>query len=271
MSASDASRPVRLALTADVHADAAVREPLAAAFRSLPPVDLVLMAGDLTTLGQVEQAQVLAEACAELPAPAVAVLGNHDFHSGQEDDIRALLEDAGVAVLDGRAAAFELRGHTLGVAGAKGFVGGFPDWELSDFGEPLLRQLYDATSMEVAGLAHALEEIAGCDLRIAMLHYAPSSTTLVGEREILWPFLGSHRLGVPILQARPHLVLHGHAHAGTFRGQIDGIPVLNVAMALTGGEFTLVELERAADGAGRVRVLGGDELAAGALRPGGAV
>lgn len=237
-----ASRPLRLALTADVHADEVVREPLVAAFSAAPDVDLVLMAGDLTTLGRADQARVLAEACTTLGVPVAAVLGNHDFHSGEEDAVRGLLTEAGVVLLDGEAARFSLGFTTLGVAGAKGFVGGFPDRELTDFGEPLLRQLYDATSAESEGLARALEEIADCDVRIAMLHYSPTDSTLVGEPEGLWPFLGSHRLGLPILEAQPDLVVHGHAHAGAFRGALGDIPVLNVAVALTGRYFTVVEL-----------------------------
>jgi Icc-related predicted phosphoesterase len=248
---------LRLALTADVHADEVVREPLTRAFVDAPDVDLVLMAGDLTTLGLPEQAQVLADACSALSVPVVAVLGNHDFHSGQEDVIKELLSDAGVVLLDGRAARVAVGDTTIGVAGVKGFVGGFPDRELTDFGEPLLRRLYEATSAEIEGLGAALEEIAGCDVRIAMLHYSPTETTLVGEPEGLWPFLGSHRLGLPIARARPDLVLHGHAHAGTLRGSLDGVPVLNVAVALTGQYFTVVELSRDGDtGGAELRLLG---------------
>jgi Icc-related predicted phosphoesterase len=249
--ARQASRPLRLALTADVHAEEPMRAALVEAFVNAPDVDLVLIAGDLTTLGRRGQARVLAEACSELRVPAVAVLGNHDFHSGEEDEVRALVAGAGVVLLDGEAARFELAGTTVGVAGAKGFVGGFPDWELPNFGEPLLRQLYDATTAEADGLERALAEVADCDVRVVVLHYAPTSTTLAGEPEVIWPFLGSHRLGHPILHARPDLVLHGHAHAGAFRGAIGGVPVLNVAVAVTGRVFTVVELASAGGNGGR--------------------
>ena len=255
-SGRQASRPLRLALTADVHADEAMRDALVAAFADAPDADLVLIAGDLTTLGEPDQARILVEACSALRVPAVAILGNHDFHSGEETELKALLSEAGVFLLDGEAARFDLDGTSVGIAGSKGFVGGFPDWELPNFGEPLLRGLYDATTAEAEGLERALEEIAGCDVRIAMLHYAPTSSTLTGEPEVIWPFLGSHRLGRPILDARPDLVLHGHAHEGTFEGQIGDVPVLNVAVAVTGRFFTVVEIARdGRDGRHRVRVL----------------
>lgn len=246
---------MRLALTADVHADEVVREPLVAAFSDAPDVDLVLMAGDLTTLGRAEQARVLAEACSRLEVPVVAVLGNHDFHSGEEEEVRRFMTDVGVRLLDGESASILVGSTTVGVAGVKGFVGGFPDRELSDFGEPLLRQLYEATTAESEALARALDEIAGCDVRIAMLHYAPTESTLVGEPEGLWPFLGSHRLGLPIVTTRPDLVLHGHAHAGVLRGSLGEIPVLNVAVAVTGRYFTVVELTPNGHGPAELRLL----------------
>lgn len=251
-----ASRPLRLALTADLHADEDVRDALFDAFANAPDVDLVLIAGDLTTLGRQRQARILAEACSELRVPAAAVLGNHDYHSGEEAEVRSLVSRAGVVLLDGEAALFDVAGTTVGVAGSKGFVGGFPDWELPNFGEPLLRGLYDETTAEIEGLERALRKVADCDVRVAMLHYAPTPSTLAGEPEVIWPFLGSHRLGRPILQERPDLVLHGHAHAGSFAGTIGDVPVLNVAVAVTGRMFTIVEV--APDGRGganRVRVL----------------
>jgi Icc-related predicted phosphoesterase len=255
-SGRQASRPLRLALTADVHADEAMRDALVAAFAEAPDADLVLIAGDLTTLGEPDQARILVEACSALRVPAVAILGNHDFHSGEETELKALLSEAGVFLLDGEAARFDLDGTSVGIAGSKGFVGGFPDWELPNFGEPLLRRLYDATTAEAEGLERALEEIAGCDVRIAMLHYAPTASTLDGEPQVIWPFLGSHRLGHPILEARPDLVLHGHAHEGTFEGRIGDVPVLNVAVAVTGRTFTVVEVARdGRDGRHAVRVL----------------
>jgi Icc-related predicted phosphoesterase len=255
-SGRQASRPLRLALTADVHADELTRTALVEAFARAPEADLVLIAGDLTTLGEPDQARILAAACSELSVPAVSVLGNHDFHSGEEAKVRALLTEAGVVLLDGEAARFDLDGTSVGIAGSKGFVGGFPDWELPNFGEPLLRQLYEATTAETEKLGRALAEIAGCDVRIAMLHYAPTSSTLDGEPQVIWPFLGSHRLGHPILDARPDLVLHGHAHEGTFQGRIGDVPVLNVAVAVTGRMFTVVEVARdGTDGRHRIRVL----------------
>jgi Icc-related predicted phosphoesterase len=175
---------------------------------------------------------VLGEICARLEIPVFAVLGNHDWHSDRRDDVVAELEGRGVTVLDGASTRVSVAGHDVGIVGVKGFIGGFPGSHLSDFGEPALRRLYRMTSDEVAALERGLRDIELCPIRIVVLHYAPIKDTLVGEPEGIWTFLGSDRLAAPILEHEPDLVVHGHAHAGTFGGRIADVPVYNVSMVL---------------------------------------
>jgi Icc-related predicted phosphoesterase len=233
-----ASTELRVAAAGDIHAHPPTREQVCGHFRSLSDVDLVLLAGDLTTTGEVEQGRVVADACRELDVPAVAVLGNHDWHSRNQDAIAADLTDAGVHVLQRGWTTIEIRGLRVGVVGTKGFVGGFRGFQLTDFGEPLLRELYAETSEEVAAIERGLHEVAGCDVRIVLLHYAPTMLTLEGEPASIWAFLGSDRMGVPIAEHQPDLVLHGHGHAGSFAGCIGDVPVYNVAVPVTGRAFT---------------------------------
>jgi Icc-related predicted phosphoesterase len=234
---------VRIAAAGDVHAEEPVRASLATAFEAVEPqCDLVLLAGDLTTHGDPREAAVLADACRMLSVPIVAVLGNHDWHRDRHGDVVAELEGAGVAVLDPGHFVVEVDGTTVGVAGSKGFVGGFPGSSIPDFGEPLLRSIYAETSREVEALDRELAGIAGCDLRIALLHYAPVTDTLEGEPEGIRSMLGSSRLAEPIQRHRVDLVLHGHAHAGTFEGTLGEIPVYNVAVPVIGRDFWLFEL-----------------------------
>src|SRR5207249_1820957 len=147
-----------------------------------------------------EQAQVLADACRATSIPVFAVLGNHDYHCGQDAEIRALLEEAGVHVLDRSAERCEIAGLELGVVGTKGFVGGFPGSALPDFGEALLRRLYAETTREADAIGRGLQEIVRCDLRIVLLHYAPIRATVEGEPEGIHVMLGSDRLATPIAE-----------------------------------------------------------------------
>ncbi|HEY2073674.1 MAG TPA: metallophosphoesterase, partial [Gaiellaceae bacterium] len=114
---------IRIAAAGDVHASEAIRERVESAFERVESdADVILLAGDLTTTGEPEQAQVLADACARLSIPVFAVLGNHDYHAGRAADIAAVLTEAGVHVLDRSWAACEVAGMQLGVVGTKGFV-----------------------------------------------------------------------------------------------------------------------------------------------------
>jgi Icc-related predicted phosphoesterase len=235
---------VRVAAAGDVHASQQTRGRILEAFARIEPeADLVLLAGDLTTHGEPEQADVLAEAVRGLRVPVAAVLGNHDLHSGQGEELVRIFRGAGMHVLDREATVFELAGEQVGVVGAKGFVGGFMGSQLPDFGEPLLRRVYAETTGEVDAIRRGLGEVAHCRIRIVLLHYAPTSETLLGEPEGIWTYLGSDRLAAPIAEYRPDVVLHGHAHSGSFEGAIGEVPVYNVAVHVTGRDFYVFELE----------------------------
>jgi uncharacterized protein len=239
-------RPIRVAAAGDVHCDEENREELELTFRRVDgDVDAILLAGDLTTYGEREQGELLAEICRGIEAPIYAVLGNHDWHCSEVAEIVAALGDAGVHMVDRGWARQEVDGASLGIAGAKGFVGGFPDSQLTDFGEPLLRKVYAETTAEVEALAAGLEAIAACDYRIALLHYSPTATTLEGEPRGIWPFLGTDRLAGPILEHHPNVVLHGHAHVGAFEGAVGDVPVYNVAVPVLGRDFFVFELDGA--------------------------
>jgi Icc-related predicted phosphoesterase len=235
---------VRIAAAGDVHASDATRSRIAEAFAAVGrEADLVLLAGDLTTHGEPEQAEVLAEATRGVGVPVVAVLGNHDLHCDRGDEISSILTAVGVRMLDREAVVLELEGQEIGVVGTKGFVGGFSGSQLPDFGEPLLRRVYAETTEEVDAMRRGLQEIAHCPIRIVLLHYAPTSDTLHGEPEGIWTYLGCDRLAAPIAEYRPDVVLHGHAHSGSFEGAIGGVPVYNVAVHVTGRDFHVFELE----------------------------
>jgi Icc-related predicted phosphoesterase len=235
---------VRVAAAADIHASDASRERVERAFADLAgEADVVLLAGDLTTSGEPEQADVVAAACRQLDVPIFAVLGNHDFHAERTAALEEVLAGAGVRLLDRGCATCEVDGLEVGVVGTKGFVGGFPGSALPDFGEPLLRRVYAETTAEAEAIAHGLQAIVHCDLRIVLLHYAPVVDTLEGEPPGIHTYLGCERLAKPIAENGADLVLHGHAHAGSFEGCIGDIPVYNVAVHVTGRNFWIFELD----------------------------
>jgi Icc-related predicted phosphoesterase len=234
---------IRIAAAGDIHSDGNDRERIERAFDSVVDrADLVLLAGDLTTHGQLEQAQVLADVCCEYPLPVVCVLGNHDFHSDRTHELTELLNGAGIVVLDRNHIVQSINGVSVGIVGVKGFMGGFGG-QMANFGEPLVRACYAEVTQDVEALNRGLEAIAGTQIQVVLLHYAPISETLEGEPRGIWAFLGSERMAAPIAAHRPDLVLHGHSHGGTFEGRIGSVPVYNVAVHVINRDFWVFDLE----------------------------
>ena len=235
---------IRIAATGDIHLGRDADEARwTAAFAGLRDrIDLVLLAGDLTTHGEPEQGAMVAAAAGEVDVPVLAVLGNHDWHVNRHDELVAALTEGGIDVLEREHRVLELCDAEVGIAGCKGFGGGFDGAHIPDFGEPLMREVYAESMREADGLDEALRAIALCPFRIALLHYAPVTATLQGERSDIWPFLGTDRLAAPLREHHPDLVLHGHAHAGTFQGELDDVPVYNVSVPVLGEDFWVFEM-----------------------------
>jgi Icc-related predicted phosphoesterase len=190
--------------------------------------DVLVICGDLTDFGLAEEARPLARELTVLKIPVVAVLGNHDFESGQQDDVRSILADACVSILDGDST--EILG--IGFAGVKGFAGGFGRRALGPWGEEIIKRFVHEAVGEALKLESALARLRN-DKRIAVLHYAPIQDTVEGEPPEIFPFLGCSRLEEPLGRYPVTAVFHGHAHHGQPEGRTTkGVPVFNVSMTL---------------------------------------
>jgi Icc-related predicted phosphoesterase len=237
---------IRVAAVGDIHLGAGSRDTLRPALASLCDcADVLLLAGDLTRHGTVEEARVVADELTDVPVPVVAVLGNHDYHGEQPQEVAAILAERGVRVLEGDAAVLDLGGRRLGVAGAKGFGGGFVGRALEAFGEPELKAFANRSTAAANGLRSALLELAAadCDVRIALTHYSPVPDTLAGEPLEIYPFLGSYLLAQAIDEIGADLAIHGHAHSGSEQGMTNGgVRVRNVAQPLIRRAFVLFHL-----------------------------
>ncbi|MDV7351668.1 metallophosphoesterase [Rhodococcus oxybenzonivorans] len=221
---------MRIAAVGDVHLAEDARGLLRPALDKLHEyADVLLLAGDLTRHGTVEEASVVADEFRDLGVPVIAVLGNHDHHCDAADEITALLESRDITVLEGTTATVAVDGQTLGVAGIKGFGGGFAGKCASAFGERQMKDFAGHTVEVAAELRRALSTLE-TDIRVALTHYSPISDTLHGEPPEIYPFLGSYLLGEPIDEFGVDLAVHGHAHAGRERGTTPGgVRVRNVA------------------------------------------
>lgn len=227
-------KEVRFAAVGDLHCTEASGGTLRALFaQAAEAADALLLCGDLTDFGTPKEAKVLAEELGVVGVPIVAVLGNHDHESGAADEVRRTLQAIGVHVLDGEAVEI----HGVGIAGTKGFAGGFGRGSLGAWGEPAIKAFVHEALQEAMKLEAALAKLR-TPRRIALLHYSPIVATVQGEPCEIYAFLGSSRLEDPLLRYPVDLVVHGHAHRGTPEGRtVNGIPVYNVARPLLQRSF----------------------------------
>jgi Icc-related predicted phosphoesterase len=236
---------IRIAAVGDIHLGVDSRGEMRPALEKVSiHADVLLLAGDLTRHGGAEEAEVVADEFGELDVPVIAVLGNHDYHSDAVEDVTAVLVGRGITVLEGQSVTMDIDGQTLGIAGTKGFGGGFAGKCASVFGEPQMKNFAGHT-VEVANRFRSTVSELEADVRIALLHYSPVSDTLHGEPPEIYPFLGSYLLGEPIDEFHLDLALHGHAHAGSERGTTPGgVRVRNVAQPVIRSAYTVYGLGR---------------------------
>jgi Icc-related predicted phosphoesterase len=234
---------VRIAAVADIHVGAHGTDLVELWADLEEHADLLLLAGDLTKCGTREEADVVAAAVAPVGVPVVAVLGNHDVHSDQGPAVVGALEAAGVRVLEGDACTLDIAGTSVGIAGVKGFGGGFPGSSCADFGEPEMKAFVHTARTSASALRTALDSL-DAEVLVALMHYAPCRGTLVGEPEGIHAFLGCYQLGEAVDQAGADLAIHGHAHAGSRRGATEGgVPTFNVARPVLGAPYTVLTVD----------------------------
>ncbi|MFH9347719.1 metallophosphoesterase [Kitasatospora sp. NPDC017646] len=237
---------IRVAAVGDIHLGPDSRGVLRPAFATLGDLaDVLLLAGDLTRHGTPEEAAVVGAEVGGLPVPVIAVLGNHDYDAGRPEEVAGILASHGVQVLERSSTAVRVDGLLVGVAGTKGFGGGFAGRSAGEFGEPEMKAFVRHSRECADGLRTALDGLAaeGCDLRIALTHFAPVPDTLAGEPPEIHAFLGSYLLAEAIDGAGADLAVHGHAHLGTERGLTAcGVRVRNVAQPVIGRAFAVYQL-----------------------------
>ncbi|MFP5245163.1 MAG: metallophosphoesterase [Thermoanaerobaculia bacterium] len=226
---------LRIAAVADIHVKKSSAGTLQPLFAQITEVaDVLLLCGDLTDYGTAEEGRILVrEISSALRIPSIAVLGNHDCESNQEQELVRMLTDAGVVVLDGDS----VEVHGVGFAGVKGFAGGFGRRALGAWGEPIIKSFVHEAINESLKLEAALARLR-TPQKIAVLHYSPIQATVNGEPPEIIAFLGSSRLEEPLDRYRVNAVFHGHAHRGSPEGRTKGnAPVYNVAMHVLATAF----------------------------------
>lgn len=225
----DTQKPLRIAALGDLHCTRASAGAISGLLRGVnDDADVLLLCGDLTDYGTLEEAQVLAAELSVVRIPMLAVLGNHDWESGTPEVVNEVLGKAGVRMLSGESVEI----GSVGFTGVKGFAGGFGPSTLGHWGEPAIKRFVQEAIDESLKLESGLARLR-TKYRVVLMHYAPVAGTLEGEPREIFCFLGCGRLEEPLLRYRVDAVFHGHAHRGSPESATsNGVPVYNVALPL---------------------------------------
>lgn len=235
----------RIAVVSDLHTHDQSKGHIARIFTKGPVekvADILLLGGDLTQDGKPSEAEILLNELTDVRIPIYAVLGNHDYQSSKSADILKILGQK-MTILDGDGVDIDIGGTSVGLAGVKGFCGGFEPHPAAAFGEKALKDFVYAGEREVEKLDEALSELNN-SIKVVLMHYAPIKETIIGESPEVYSFLGSWKLSRPIDFYKTSIVFHGHAHHGRMSGQTDGgIPVYNTAKILYRNNYVVFELK----------------------------
>lgn len=233
---------IRVAAVGDVHVGPDSTPALREQLTTVPDrADVLLIAGDLTKSGDPEEARALAGELQGFGVQVVAVLGNHDHHLDREAEVATILRDVGTVVLEGDAVVVDTSAGSVGVAGVKGFGGGFPGGSGAEFGEREMKAFIRHAKERADALEEALRSLVA-DVRIALMHYAPVRDTLMGEPPEIYPFLGTYLLAEAVDRAGADLAVHGHAHRGREHGVTPGgVHVRNVAQTVIRAGYAVYE------------------------------
>jgi len=220
----------------------------------LEDVDLLLMAGDIADGNDIDSfAGVWGGVRNRYRGKAIAVFGNDEY----EQDRTAYRERFGdIIFLDDEAADLDIGGTRLRVVGTSGSLDRPTWWQRTNL--PKIGARYKRRVEKV----RALLDREGADLLILLSHYAPTYLTLEGERPRAFPEMGSKAMEEAVLEKRPDLVIHAHAHSGTRHAVLGDIqrrldrpeariPIWNVSLPLNG---RIVKLE-VREGESDVRLL----------------
>ncbi len=238
---------VRIAAIADFHARLDRPFPFPALLSAVPEqADLLLIAGDLTDNGRLEEFALVGNALRDIGVPVVVVPGNHDRRCLRRAAMRETLADAGIILLDGASTIVSVstmdepgRPIRVGIVGIGGYGGGF--WPDETGAAPPLHRATQAFAVrarrEAIRLDAALDAASSndVDVRLVLMHYSPTTTTLGREPMVKYWMLGNVELARVIDRHEVDLVVHGHAHLGSPTGRtIGGTRVRNVATQVIG-------------------------------------
>ncbi|MEB3773787.1 MAG: metallophosphoesterase [Desulfurococcales archaeon] len=189
-------------------------------------LEVVLLAGDLVDKGRhIWIKPVIRQILNINPsAKMIAVFGNEEYDEVKEE-LRKFNE---VLWLDDSYTIIEHKGCRIGIIGSTGALDRLTRWQRRH--KPWLLKVYRERPGIIKKLYNEVKDMV--DRVIIMTHYGSARGTLIGEPRRIWPELYSSAMEKLLSELKPDAAVHGHAHNGTPKTLVNGVPVYNVALPL---------------------------------------
>lgn len=197
--------------------------------------DLFFLLGDIIYRGKVEEyPKVYNVLFGKITCPIIACFGNEEF--GPETRVIIENQNPDIKFLDDESLVLEIDDKSVGIVGSVGSLDRPTFWQRNN-----IPDVYDIYKKRVGTVEKLLSEL-NADMKILLIHYAPTYKILEGENPRIYPELGSKAYERVIIEQKPDIVITGHSHRGSKKAWIDTVPVFNVAFPLN-REIVLIDTE----------------------------
>ena len=234
------SKPLYLATVADVHGKKYFTLFVKALNEIRELRDNIIafvFAGDIVLKGDVNSAYDTIKVTLNFMQgkPVLACIGNEEYDSILDSLFKKYND---IIWLNDERCTLSVNGLKAAIIGSRGSLDRPTSWQRRNI--PGIERIYIERISKLKKLITKAKE--DHDVVILVTHYAPTFKTLKGEPPRIWSEMGSTRLEKAIIEVKPHIVVHGHAHnSKVLQTEIDGVRVYNVALPAT-KRITLINL-----------------------------
>ena len=198
--------------------------------------DLFFLLVDIIYRGKVEEyPKVYNVLFGKITCPIIACFGNEEH--GQETRMLIENQNPDIKFLDDESLVLEINDKSVGIVGSIGSLDRPTFWQRNN-----IPNIYDIYKKRVETVEKLLTEL-NADMKILLIHYAPTYKILEGENPRIYPELGCKAYERVIIEHKPDIIITGHSHRGSKKAWIDTVPVFNVAFPLN-KEIVLIDTEK---------------------------
>jgi len=197
-------------------------EPFWDMVKKIKQPDLFLLAGDIYEYRSPEVYGLILDflKLRKWSCPVVAVFGNREFDE-DIDEIKKFSKNR-ITFLDDETTELKIENKTVGIVGTRGSLD-IPTWWQAQHVKDIRKAYLD----RMEKVKNLLENL-NTEIRILLMHYAPTYKILKGEDPRIYSGLGSKLFEKIISKTEPTFVVHGHAHYGIPLAFVGSVPVFNV-------------------------------------------